>query len=190
MATGHGALRLGAAVAVALAAVIAMASPASAGGGCHLVFGDEQPTEATGSTVRLQDMCMTPTVLRVAPGTDVTFVNGDMMSHNLYGAGGLAVPQLTPGQSVVQRYDREGTYPFACTIHVGMVGAIVVGEGRGDTSAVQPVAVTQPIAASTASTDTPPPSDSTALVVVVSVVLTLVVGGLGFAFGRRSAVSG
>jgi hypothetical protein len=28
-------------------------------------------------------------------------------------------------------FDEAGTYPFACTYHPGMTGAIVVGDGKG-----------------------------------------------------------
>ena len=39
-------------------------------------------------------------------------------------------------------FDEAGTYPFACSYHPGMTGAIVVGDGKGaaggETIAVEP----------------------------------------------------
>ena len=54
-------------LAVLAATVLAAAPPAAAGGGCHA-----PATEGRGTTVALTDLCFTPTVLRVAPGTEVT----------------------------------------------------------------------------------------------------------------------
>ena len=59
-----------------LAATVLVAAPASAGGGCH-----SPATEGRGTTIALTDLCFSPTVLRVAPGSEVTFVNRDTMEH-------------------------------------------------------------------------------------------------------------
>src|SRR5262245_43708221 len=72
---------LGAAAAV----VLGLAGTASAGGGCMHGTG---PTDGEGAVVELVDVCFTPTVLHVAPGTEVTFVNRDDTTHQVTGVGG------------------------------------------------------------------------------------------------------
>jgi plastocyanin len=101
-------------------------APAAAGGGCHEAAENGQ-SEGTGTTVELSANCMRPTVLHTEAGSTVTFVNRDAVQHNLFGTTwGFGV--LQPEASVTQRFDDEGVYPFACTLHPGMVGAVVVGE--------------------------------------------------------------
>jgi plastocyanin len=189
------------AVAVAVGGVVVSPDAASAGGGgCHLVLGGEGPTEATGTTVELQAACMSPTVLRVEPGTDVTFVNRDEMTHNLFGAG-LSVSELTFGQSASLRYEEPGTYPFACTLHVGMVGAVVVGDGRFADGAATLTTTATTSMPPTTTTAAPLPlvasrpltrgdDDDVTSTVIVTAAVTLFVLGLGYRFGRRSASLG
>ena len=109
-----------------LAATVLAAAPASAGGGCHA-----PATEARGSTVALSDLCFSPTVLRVAPGSEVTFVNRDTITHPLSRPGGDWYWDGAGGARTTVRLDEAGTYPFFCYAHPGMVGVVVVGDGRG-----------------------------------------------------------
>jgi plastocyanin len=108
-----------------LAATVLAAAPAEAGGGCHA-----PATEGRGTTVALTDLCFTPTVLRVAPGTEVTFVNRDSMAHPLSRPGGAWGWDGTVGGRATVQLDQAGTYPFFCYVHPGMVGVVVVGDGR------------------------------------------------------------
>jgi plastocyanin len=109
-----------------LAATVLAAAPASAGGGCHA-----PATEGRGTTVALVDLCFTPTVLRVAPGTTVTFDNRDTMAHPLSRPGGEWGWDGMAGDRATVRLERAGTYPFFCYVHPGMVGVVVVGDGHG-----------------------------------------------------------
>ena len=109
-----------------LAATVLAAAPASAGGGCHT-----PATEGRGTTVALVDLCFTPTVLRVAPGTTVTFDNRDTMAHPLSRPGGEWGWDGRVGDRATVRLEQAGTYPFFCYVHPGMVGVVVVGDGRG-----------------------------------------------------------
>lgn len=122
---------------------------AAGGGGCQR---DRQlgPTEATGTSVDLVDFCMSTSVLRVEPGATVTFTNRDPAPHNVIGSG-MFVDPLSTGDSAAFRFDDVGTYAYACTLHPGMVAAVVVGDGRRIAPAtlpVVPVAV-QPLATPT-----------------------------------------
>ena len=101
------------------------AATATAGGGCH-----SQPTQGSGDTVTMSKMCFRPSVLRVDPGTEVTFVNEDPMVHNVSAEWGTA-QDLKVGDTFSATFPVEGTFPYACTYHYGMTGAIVVGDGNG-----------------------------------------------------------
>ena len=110
-----------------LAVTVLAAAPAEAGGGgCHA-----PATEARGTTVALTELCFSPTVLRVAPGTEVTFVNRDTITHPLSRPGGDWFWDGAGGTRRTLRLDQAGTYPFFCYAHPGMVGVVVVGDGRG-----------------------------------------------------------
>lgn len=123
-------------------AVAVPAVPAAAGGGgCR----DTAPTEGTGTTVEMTNFCMSPSTLRVAPGTTVTWKNVDPVVHNLFALGwGHGVVEA--GASVSQTFADPGTYAYACTLHPGMVGAVVVGDGTGDAAelAAEPVVAVAP----------------------------------------------
>jgi plastocyanin len=122
-----------------LAATLLAAAPASAGGGCHA-----PATEGRGTTVALTDLCFTPTLLRVEPGSTVTFVNRDPMAHPLSRPGGAWGWDGGVGGRTTVRLDQAGTYPFFCQVHPGMVGVVVVGDGRG--TGAQVVQVDDPAA--------------------------------------------
>lgn len=113
-------------------------APASAGGGCHRAAAGGQ-SEAAGTLVELSSNCMTPTVLHTERGGTVTFVNVDPVQHNLFGTT-WGFDTLAPGVSFTQTFDEDGTYPYACTLHPGMVGAVVVGE-----QAAPPAAAASPV---------------------------------------------
>jgi plastocyanin len=129
---------------VALALVPGVAG-ASGGGGCGGPVTDE-----TGTTVEIKDYCFGPTILRVAPGETVTFVNLDPSPHTVLGANATwgGYDALKKGHEATYGFAEAGVYPYVCTWHVGMVGTIVVGDGGGGaidtTTAAGPV--TQPSA--------------------------------------------
>ena len=110
-----------------LAATVLAAAPASAGGGCHAPATEGR----VGTTVALVDLCFTPTVLRVAPGSTVTFVNRDTSVHPLSRPGGEWGWDGSVGGRTSVRLEQAGIYPFYCYAHPGMVGVVVVGDGRG-----------------------------------------------------------
>jgi plastocyanin len=125
-------------LAVLAATVLAAAPAASAGGGgCH-----RPATEGSGDTLALTELCFSPTVLRVAPGSEVTIVNRDTIEHPLSRPGGEWSWDGPIGGRTTVRLERAGTYPFFCYAHPGMVGVVVAGDGRGTGSAVVEVAAT------------------------------------------------
>jgi len=116
---------------VAIFAVFAGGStaPVAAGGaGCHQ---EPTPRDAAGDTVLLEKQCFGPTVLRVNPGSQVTFKNNDAMAHHIAGVAmnWATTGELRQGETASFTFDTAGTYPYSCYLHVGMSGVIVVGDG-------------------------------------------------------------
>ncbi len=105
---------------------------ASGGGGCGKPVTDE-----TGTRVSIHNFCFGPTVVRVRPGQTVTFVNRDGFPHTVLGANGSwgSYARIGASHRMVYRFTRPGVYPYVCTYHVGMVGAVVVGGGTPHTAA-------------------------------------------------------
>jgi plastocyanin len=122
-----------------LAGLLAAAPPAAAGGGggCH-----SPATEGRGTTLALRELCFSPTVLRVTEGSEVTIVNRDQLDHPLSRPGREWDWEGRMGDRTTVRLDGAGTYPFFCYAHPGMVGVVVVGDGRGTGSRVVEVAGT------------------------------------------------
>jgi hypothetical protein len=97
-------------------------------------------TQGTGDRVEMVDACFTPSILQVAPGTAVTFANQDPIVHNVSAWDWGQPDEMLKGDSFTTRFDEEGIYPFACSYHPGMTGAVVVGDGTGPGSGT-PVSV-------------------------------------------------
>lgn len=142
------------------------------GGGCHRA--GTGVTEMTGTTVAIVDACFTPTILHVAAGASVTFVNRDPMVHNVTANDWGHWDDLHQGDRFTASFDDEGIFPFACTYHPGMSGAVVVGDGAtGDTA---------PVAAAATTVD-PPSGDARWLVPgIAGVAIGL---ACGYALSRR-----
>jgi len=118
--------RIGFLVTVAATALAAGALPASAGGGGHCA---EPLAEGAGTAVDMVDACFAPAVLHVGLDEEVTFTNLDPMAHNVAPAGwGWGHIQAIPeGGSFSATFDEAGVYPYACSLHPGMNGAVIVG---------------------------------------------------------------
>jgi plastocyanin len=193
------AIRFGIVTVIASAALWGSSGIAVAGGGCMHSTG---PTTGRGDTVEMLDYCFTSTVLYVERGTDVTWTNRDDTGHNIVGVGGTwGNPDLTlnNGDTASYRFDEDGVFPYACWIHPGMIGAIVVGDGVGKDLAgvVAGPATAAGDAASTQDVSTPVVQDGGFDATIVWVaVAALVLAGLGWAFAvamrnrRKEPVAG
>ena len=72
-----------------------------------------------------------PTIANVPVGSKVTFVNGPNFVHLVTGANqawGSRDAEIQPGGTVSYTFDTAGIYPYACALHRGMSGAIIVGD--------------------------------------------------------------
>jgi plastocyanin len=113
-------------VVLAQMAGTAVDAVASGGGGCG-----RPVTDDVGSRIVIRNFCFGPTIARVRPGTTVTFVNRDGFPHTVLGANGSwgSFGRIGGGHHALYRFTRPGVYPYVCTYHPGMVGAVVVGRG-------------------------------------------------------------
>jgi plastocyanin len=99
---------------------------ASGGGGCGAPV-----TEGTGDQVAIRQFCFEPTVLVMPATGEVTFTNEDGFPHNVLGANGTwgSFARLGGAKTRTYALDAPGVYPYVCSWHPGMVGAVVVGDG-------------------------------------------------------------
>lgn len=118
-------LRISTLIVLCAVAVIGSAAPVAAGGGgCHSPFSDDATKE-----VKAAGPCFIPAVARVDVGDTVTWFS-DSQEHTITGASGHGVADDLPADGQAKAtFDEAGVYPYACLLHPGMVGAIVVGDG-------------------------------------------------------------
>lgn len=125
---------------------LVLSAPAAAGGGfCHGV----PVTDTSTDRASMADNCFTPTVVRIDVGQSVTWTNKDGVAHVVAGANGSwgGYDEIGQGGRTTIRFTRSGVYPYFCNIHVGMIGAVVVGDGAASlasSEAVVPVAAVTP----------------------------------------------
>jgi plastocyanin len=169
-------------------ALLGWHAPAFAGG-CG-----QPATHSTGTTVAITKACFTPSLLSVDAGATVTFVNRDPFVHNVEGQLWGHFDDLQPGQRFQATFDGEGIYPFACTLHPGMTGAVVVGDGVGtgngesvavssDLSKLSEPSVPAPIAAGAIDQQ----NGSALPAIVVALLVGLAIGAVGATYRSRSA---
>jgi plastocyanin len=107
-------------------------APAHAGGFCH----DGGNTQEATTQVDMKGDCFFPTVAHIDVGDKVTWRNFDSEHHIVLGVGGSwGTPEVAPNAVTALRFDKPGVYPYWCHIHLGMVGAVVVGDGHATASA-------------------------------------------------------
>ena len=152
----------------------AAGGPVVAGGGCHGGTGITA-TEAASSVVKIDGCTFAPTVTRVPPGTEVTFLNTTEVPHDVTGRQGeWGSDLLQSGTSFKHRFARAGVYAYSCSLHPGMAGVIVAG--GPDVALVSDV---QP-----ASTSSSPAADGS-----IQPLPTLAAGGIGLLIGALGMAS-
>jgi len=139
-----------------LAAAVAAPFVVQAGGGCHVADGSVY-AEGTATIVKMDVCSFAPTIERVPVGSTIRFLNSANTEHMVVGRSGTwASGILAPGAEYRATFKADGTYPFSCPLHPGMVGAIVVGTGvgiSGGASIGLPAPVTDAAAAPAAPSD-------------------------------------
>ncbi len=87
--------------------------------------------------VQINGKAFQPGRLEIKAGEKVTWKNYDLTEHTVTAKAKPALPDgqgkplfdsgvLKPGDSFSYRFEKEGTFDYACTIHPGMTGTIVV----------------------------------------------------------------
>jgi plastocyanin len=118
------------------------ASPVQAGDPCYHGFDIPERTTANENQIKVAPCAFAPTVVTVAVGSTVTFFNGPDFTHLITGANaewGSRDVEVKPNSEVSYTFSKPGIYPYACALHRGMSGTIVVGDlaaavGAGTTS--------------------------------------------------------
>ena len=128
----HLAKLLGLAATTLFAMVWLIAAPgASAGDPCYHDFTMPATTIGEETQIKLMPCAFAPTVAQVPVGSTVTFFNGPDFAHLVTGANqawGSRDTEVKPGGTVSYTFDKPGVYPYACALHRGMSGTIVVGD--------------------------------------------------------------
>ena len=85
----------------------------------------ESPAAST--IVLASDFMFAPVSLTVQAGSTVTWTNKDDEPHTVVSdSGAFRSGALDTGESFSFKFERPGTYRYACSIHPRMVGTIVV----------------------------------------------------------------
>jgi plastocyanin len=81
--------------------------------------------------VVIEKMQFVPQVLRIKPGTTVTWVNREKRNNHsilFEQENMLESDRLFPGETYQRTFDKPGRYPYICGPHPKMVGVIEVAE--------------------------------------------------------------
>jgi plastocyanin len=157
---------------------LAPAVPAYAGGGC---FPGGPAALAETRTVVIDHACFGTGAAHVAAGATVTWRNVSDLDHNLSGPG-IDYAELPAHGTHAVTFAKPGLYPYACTIHPGMSGVVVVGPAAAVTAPV-----TAPAVSTVAAKRTTRSSNAGWLVAVAALVVTAGVVLTGIA--RRPATA-
>lgn len=114
-----------------------LASPAHAGGGCA-TEGASAPVATT--TVSIDHACFGTGAATVAVGATLTWRNVSGLDHNISGPG-IDFAELPAGATFKHTFTSAGLYPYACMLHPGMSGVVVVGA----VPSVAPAAAVMPV---------------------------------------------
>ena len=127
--------------AVTFAGLLAQAQAVEAGGGGgggHACQNDQKVSDtydgiALELTVR--DSCFGPGIARIAPGTELRWVNRGQQVHNIVDLARVGQPrELQPGATLTMTFMQAGAFVYYCAYHPGMAGAVLVGDSLGDSN--------------------------------------------------------
>lgn len=163
---------------------------AAGGGGCHQGVTSADATDGDAPTIEMIDACFTPTTLQIEPGSQVTFVSRDVeFTHNVGGNLWGHFEDMAEGDGFRATFDEAGTYPYACSYHPGMTGAIIVGDGtgagNGELISVQAFAPPDPLVVTNTRTITAEASNTPWAVAGALGLVAGAAGGFGLARARR-----
>ncbi|GJE40787.1 cupredoxin domain-containing protein [Methylobacterium persicinum] len=77
--------------------------------------------------VRIDNFTFSPEVVTVAPGTTVTWINGDDIPHTVVSPSGrFRSKTLDTDDRFTFTFPAKGEYPYFCSLHPHMTGKVVV----------------------------------------------------------------
>ncbi len=190
------ALRAALLVPATLATWLVVAPPAMAGDPCFHGFAMPPVTTEATNEIKLLPCAFGPTIATVPTGSTVSFVNGPEVPHLITGASqtwGSRDIQIQPNAKISYTFDSPGLYPYACALHPGMAGAIVVGDAAsalaaGTAGAGVRLTDVEPAAATTEAASTEVGSGlplGTLAFVTAGTIAGLVVGAMAVWLGLR-----
>jgi plastocyanin len=168
---------------------LAAAPGAEAGDPCYHGQAIPPRTDVAETEIKVGPCFFAPTVARVPVGATVTFYNGAGFVHLVTGANGewgSRDAELQPEQSVSYRFDKPGVYPYACALHRGMSGTIVVGDADLAAAVATTTGTGEPTQPPAAQPTDEPPAGPTPTV-VLGVGLGILVGAAGLWITTRAA---
>jgi plastocyanin len=93
---------------------------------------EQKAIAAAARTVVMEDIEFQPRKVTIDPGDTVRWENRDAERHDAIGEDGtFETPVISQGESSSHTFDREGKFPYFCSIHQGMTGTIQVGSSSG-----------------------------------------------------------
>ncbi len=110
--------------------LFAFASSSEAGGGGHGGCG-RAPRAGSELTVSIWNNCFTAAVLYVEPNATVAWTNSDEVQHNVTffdGSRAGGESYLERDESVSATFAEPGLYPYYCSLHPAMLGAVAIGD--------------------------------------------------------------
>lgn len=105
-----------AASAVGLAATVAVGAA---------MAGSAEPN--SDPVVRIDNFTFSPAIVTIAPGTTVTWINGDDIPHTVVSPSGqFRSKTLDTEDRFTFTFQARGEYPYFCSLHPHMTGTVVV----------------------------------------------------------------
>lgn len=144
------------------------------------------------------DFVFDPVTLTVPVGASVTWVNQGAALHTATAEdGSFDSGFLATGESFTMTFDREGSFPYLCTLHPGMTGTIIVdpnapppnpqsGGGGIENPGSDPTG-SNPVSASTGTSRGPAAADVAFIVLFGLVFLGFARNVIGAMIARREA---
>jgi plastocyanin len=162
-----------------------------AGNPCFHDFDMPPVTMEATNQIKLLECAFGPTIATVPAGSTVTFFNGPESPHLVTGADqtwGSRDIQIQPNTEISYTFDAPGLYPYACALHPGMSGTIVVGDAAsalaaGTTAAGVRLTDSEPGAATSEAASSPPVG--TLAFATAGTIAGLIVGGFAVWLGLR-----
>ena len=184
---------------VTITGLQAVAASAGGGGAICADPGGDRTGGQTKNSVTIAVSCFDPMVLRVEPGTTVTFWTKDPWPHTVTSGNGFWTERELIGHDGGPdvRFDVSfpdaGIFPYYCRYHISMGGTVIVGDA---TDAREPGDVrvedgdTPELDATNVSATSPAPPGGADVPAGLAALGGLAVGSVAFAVGRKTVRAG